>query len=48
MIEPKSYKWFIEYTSPEEGHLHGIRMIHYARQTKFQRREIMESGSYGR
>jgi spermidine synthase len=48
MIEPKSYKWFIEYTSPEEGHLHGIRMIHYASQTRFQRMEIMESGSYGR
>src|SRR5512143_3315925 len=48
MIEPKSYKWFIEYTSPEEGHLHGIRMIHYASQTKYQRMEIMDSGSYGR
>ncbi|HUK99897.1 MAG TPA: spermidine synthase, partial [Nitrospirota bacterium] len=48
MIEPKSYKWFIEYTSPEEGHLHGIRMIHYASQTKYQRMEIMDCGSYGR
>ncbi len=48
MIEPKSYKWFIEYTSPEEGHLHGIRMIHYASQTKYQRMEIMDTGSYGR
>src|SRR3990172_3514495 len=48
MIEPKSYKWFIEYTSPEEGHIHGIRMIHYASHTKYQRMEIMDSGSYGR
>lgn len=48
MIEPKSYKWFIEYTSPEEGHLHGIKSIQYASQTKFQRMEIMESGSYGK
>ena len=48
MIEPKSYKWFIEYTSPEEGHIHGIRMIQYASQTKYQRMEIMDSGSYGR
>ena len=48
MIEPKSYKWFIEYTSHEEGHIHGIRMIHYASHTKYQRMEIMDSGSYGR
>jgi spermidine synthase len=48
MIEPKSYKWFIEYTSPEEGHIHGIRMIYHASHTKYQRMEIMDSGSYGR
>jgi spermidine synthase len=48
MIEPKSFKWFFEYTSPEEGHIHGIRTIYYASQTKYQRMEIMESGSYGR
>ena len=48
MIDPKSYKWFIEYTSPQEGHIHGIRTIHYASQTKYQSMEIMESGSYGR
>jgi spermidine synthase len=48
MIEPKSNKWFIEYTSPDEGHIHGIKMIHYASQTKYQKMEIMDSGSYGR
>lgn len=48
MIEPKSYKWFIEYTSPEEGHLHGICNIYYSSQTKYQRMDIMETGSYGK
>ncbi len=48
MIEPKSYKWFIEYTSPEEGHLHGIRNTYYSSQTKYQRMDIMETGSYGK
>lgn len=47
MIEPKNYQWFIEYTSPEEGHIHGIKTIHYSSQTKYQKMEIMESGSYG-
>jgi spermidine synthase len=48
MVEPKAYKWFIEYTSPEEGHVHGIRTIQYSSQTKFQKMDIMDSGSYGR
>lgn len=48
MIEPKNHKWFIEYTSPEEGHLHGIRNIYYTSQTKYQRMDIMETGSYGK
>jgi spermidine synthase len=48
MIEPKNYKWFIEYTSPEEGHLHGLRTILHTSQTKYQKMDIAESGSYGR
>lgn len=48
MIEPKNHKWFIEYTSPEEGHLHEIRNIYYTSQTKYQRMDIMETGSYGK
>lgn len=48
MTEPKSYKWYIEYTSPEEGHMHSIQKLHYSSQTKFQSMEIMDSGSYGR
>lgn len=48
MIEPKSNKWFIEYTSPNEGHLHGIYTIYYSSQTKYQKMEIIECGSYGK
>lgn len=48
MIEPKSTKWFIDYTSPKEGHLHSIRTIYYSSQTKYQKMEIIESGSYGK
>lgn len=48
MIEPKSNKWFIEYTSPDEGHLHGIRTIYYSSQTKYQKLDIIECGSYGK
>src|SRR3990170_1615207 len=48
MTEPKSYKWFLDFLNPEEGHMHGIRTMLYSAQTKFQRMEIMETGSYGR
>jgi len=48
MTEPKSYKWFLDFLSPDEGHMHGIETILFARQTKFQRMEILETKSYGR
>jgi spermidine synthase len=48
MIEPKSYKWFLDFLSPDEGHMHGIETILFAKQTKFQRMEIIETHSYGR
>ena len=48
MTEPKSYKWFLDFLNPEEGHMHGIRTMLYSAQTKFQQMEIMETGSYGR
>ncbi len=48
MADPKSYKWFHDFLSPDEGHIHGIRRTLYAAQTAFQRMEIMETGSYGR
>ncbi len=48
MIEPKSYKWFLDFLSPDEGHMHGIETILFAKQTQFQRMEIIETKSYGR
>src|SRR3990170_1364815 len=48
MTEPKSYKWFLDFLNPEEGHMHGIRTMLYSAQTKFQQMEIMVTGSYGR
>lgn len=48
MGEPKSYKWLFDYLSPDEGHVHGINTIIYAKQTKFQQMEIMDTKSYGR
>lgn len=48
MPEPKNSKWFHDYLSPDEGHIHGIRSIPFAKQTKYQYVEIMETASYGR
>ena len=47
MAEPKNYKWFHDFLSPEEGHIHGIETILYSKQTKFQKMEIMRTKSYG-
>jgi spermidine synthase len=44
----KNYRWFIEYFSAEEGHLHGIRQVLFSRQTAFQSLDILELGSYGK
>ncbi len=44
----KNYRWFIEYFSPEEGHLHGIREVLFSKQTPFQSMDILELGSYGK
>ncbi len=47
-MEPKSFKWFNDYLSPDEGHIHGIKDILYSKQTIYQQMEIMQTGSYGR
>jgi spermidine synthase len=47
MAEPKNYKWFHDFLSPEEGHIHGLETILYTKQTKFQKMEIMRTKSYG-
>jgi len=48
MPQPKNSKWFLDYLTPEEGHIHGIKKTLYSKQTAFQHMEIMETGSYGR
>ncbi len=48
MIQPQSYKWFFETTTPVEGHVHAIvRTLAQAR-TPFQQAEILETASYGK
>jgi len=48
LINPQSYKWFFETTTPVEGHMHAIIRTHATLQTKFQLAEIMETASYGK
>ncbi|MFY9271014.1 MAG: polyamine aminopropyltransferase [Candidatus Manganitrophaceae bacterium] len=48
MSELKSYKWFLDYLSPFEGHMHGIDTIVFSKQTQFQQVEILDTKSYGR
>ena len=48
MTEPKSSKWFLDFLSPEEGHVHGIENVLFSKQTKYQKMEILETNSYGR
>lgn len=48
MPGPKNSKWFLDYLTPDEGHMHGINSILYSKKTPFQHMEIMQTGSYGR
>jgi spermidine synthase len=48
LINPQSYKWFFETTTPVEGHMHAIVRTLVAAQTKFQQVEILETASYGK
>jgi spermidine synthase len=48
LINPQSYKWFFETTTPVEGHMHAILRTIASLQTKFQLAEIMETASYGK
>ncbi len=48
MSEMKSYKWFYDYLSPTEGHMHGLGATVFSKQTPFQQVEILDTRSYGR
>ncbi|MBI4246163.1 MAG: polyamine aminopropyltransferase [Candidatus Rokubacteria bacterium] len=47
-MNPQSYKWFFETTTPVEGHMHAIVRTLVQARTKFQQVEIMETASYGK
>jgi len=48
MPQPKNTKWFLDYISPNEEHMHGIKGLVYSNRTKYQQMEIRDTGSYGR
>jgi spermidine synthase len=48
VIAPQGYKWFLETTTPVEGHMHAIVRTLVAARTKFQQMEILETASYGK
>lgn len=48
MSEPKNFKWFFDYISPLEAHIHGIERVVFSKQTQFQQLEIIDTHSYGR
>jgi len=48
MINPKSYKWFLETTTPVEGHMHAILRTLASVRTKYQQMEILELADYGK
>ena len=47
MSAPRTSKWYIEYSSPYLGHMHGITEILVSTQTKFQKMDIVRSGAFG-
>jgi spermidine synthase len=48
MLNAKRYTWFLETTTPVEGHMHAVLRTIHAEETKFQQMEIMETLSYGK
>lgn len=47
MAEQMNYKWFLDFLTPDECHMHGVKSILFAKQTKFQALEIMDTGNNG-
>lgn len=43
-----SWKWFVEFQTPNSAHMHGIKRTLYSRKTRFQQIDIVESYEYGR
>jgi len=47
-MKAPNWKWFIEFTSPSQAHMHGISRYVYCGQTKYQAVEIADTEFYGR
>lgn len=48
MIDPKHGRWIMEYFTPHEAHLHGIKRFIHTEETPFQTVDIVETYDYGR
>jgi spermidine synthase len=48
LTTPPSYKWFLEATTPAEGHMHAIVRSVVDTRTKFQHAQIIETPSCGK
>ncbi len=47
-VDTKNSRWFIEFTTPYEAHMHGMSRFVHSVQSRFQLVEIAESYQYGR
>jgi len=43
-----TWKWFIEYTSSTQAHMHGVKDYIYCGETKYQKVEIINTDTFGR
>jgi spermidine synthase len=48
LIKSQSFKWFLETTTPVEGHMHALVDVLAHTRTKFQTAEILQTASYGK
>lgn len=48
MSGPRTSKWYIEYSAPSLGHMHGIDGILVSQQTSFQKVDILKTDVYGK
>ncbi len=42
-----TWKWFIEYTSPTQAHMHGVKNYLYCGETQYQKVEIIDTEAFG-
>src|SRR5574341_1273870 len=47
-VDIKNSRWFIEFTTPHEAHMHAMKRFIVQAESPFQKIEIAESYQYGR